>query len=68
MKISRNHLNSYPEGNSGQFQKAATPIIYDLDVFKSLGCTWMIDHNGNYANLDGGENGELSVECFVVRS
>lgn len=26
----------------------------------------MIDHNGNYANLDGGENGELSVECFVV--
>ena len=34
----------------------------------ALGCTWMIDHNGNYANLDGGENGEISVECFVVRS
>ena len=36
------------------------------NIFKSLGCTWMISYNGNFSNLDGTENGGISAQCLVV--
>ena len=36
------------------------------NIFKSLGCTWMISYNGNFSNLDGTENGGIGAQCLVV--
>ena len=36
------------------------------NIFKLLGCTWMIGYNGNFSNLDGKENGGISAQCLVV--
>ena len=64
-KIARNHYTTtqnkpliISEGYHDNFRHQ--------NRFKSLGCTWMIDQNRNFSNLDGIENGELSAQCLVV--
>ena len=64
-KIARNHYTTtqnkpliISEGYHDNFRHQ--------NRFKSLGCTWMIDQNRNFSNLDGIESGGLSAQCLVV--
>ena len=64
-KIARNHYTtnqSKPLIISGGCQDNFRP----QNIFKSLACTWMIDHNGDFLNLDGIENDGLSAQCLAV--
>ena len=64
-KIARNHYTT-TQNKPLIISESYHDNFRHQNRFKSLGCTWMIDQNRNFSNLDGIESGGLSAQCLVV--